>query len=301
MNDNRCVQRSIILMLMLLPIATMSTRAQASEDINQGISAPELSEEFRLLTESEAQLHRASLYDEVKENLNTSRLKKAHQDLIAEAFSKAMSGVPVGSFQRTDVTEQTDIETKEETGKYVVVETGFVEEKETGRQTYFASTPTPFNTAHFLPIDFKRGHVSAQNKTDITFRFRTKTELSMADEHHELLDALVAQKNIRWTMDLTIDKDDRTMKRASFYLERPIRKWFLYRVDTIRTIFDFEFIDDCGCMGVSQVLKFLARQFLLDVSLIVQLKHTPMLSARNQYVTYSRRDTVSRLLKCGIR
>ena len=252
MNDGICDRRSIILMLMLLPIATLSSSAEPSEDISQRISAPDPSEEFQILTESEAQLHRASLYDEIKDNLNTSRLKKAHQDLIADAFSNAMSGVPVGTFQRTDVREQTDIETKEETGKYTVVETGYVEDMETGRQTYFARTSTPFYVAHFLPFDFKRAHVSAQSKTDITFRFHAKTQLSQLEDRHELLDDLVGHQNISWAMELTIDKDNRTMKRASFYLDRPIRKLFLYRLDTIRTTFDFEFFDDCGCMGVRE-------------------------------------------------
>ena len=252
MNDSRDDQKGTILMFMLLPLANLSSRAQSNEDTSQGIRAPDQSEEFRLLTESEVKLHHATLYDEVKKQLSTSRLEKAHKDLIADAFSKVMSGVPVGSFRRTEVTEQTDLELDGCTGKFAVVENGYVESLDTGCKTYFANTKTPFYIEHTLPFDFKRSGVSAQNKTEISFRFHTKTELSLKNTPHEILDTLFAQKNIRWAMELTIDKDNRTLKRTSFFLERPIRKWPLYRVDTIRTTFDCEFIEDCGCVGVNE-------------------------------------------------
>ncbi|MXZ54777.1 MAG: hypothetical protein F4227_00760 [Gammaproteobacteria bacterium] len=156
------------------------------------------------------------------------------------------------SFGRTEVTEQTGSELEECKFKFAVVENGYVENLDTGCKTNVAEAKTPFYIADMLPFAFKRGSVSAQNKTDITFRFRWKTELSLKNTPQEILDAWCAQKNIRWAMELTIDRDNRTLKHASFYLERPIRKWPLYRVDTIRITCDFEFIEDCGCVGVSE-------------------------------------------------
>ncbi|MYD46576.1 MAG: hypothetical protein F4W92_09500 [Gammaproteobacteria bacterium] len=252
MNDSSTDRKSTILMFMLLPLVSLTSRTQSKEDTSQGTSAPETSEEFRLLSESEVKLHHATLFDEIKEQLSTSRVEEAHKDLIADAFSKVMSGVPVGSFQRTEVIEQTDLELDECTGKFAVVENGYVENLETGDKTYFANTRTPFYHEHTLPFDFKRGGVSAQNETDITFRFFTKTDLSLKNTPQEILDALFAKKNIRWAMELSIDKDKRSLKHASFYLEKPIRKWPIYRVDTIRTTFDFGFIENCGCVGVKE-------------------------------------------------
>lgn len=269
MNDSSDDTKSMMLMLMLLPLATFSSRTQSNEDIRLETRASDPSDEFRLLTESEAQLHHATQYDEIVGRLGKSRLKKTHKDLIADALSKVMSGVPIGSFRRTEITEQTDEETDEYTNKFAVVETGHVENLETGSKTHFSETMTPFYIAHTLPFNFDRGRVSAQNETDITFCFRIKTEFSLEDIPQEFIDVFVTQKNIRWAMELTIDKDDRTVKRASLYLERPLRKFPLYRVDTLRTTFDFEFMGDCGCVGVSKSSLELSGS-LISVGRIMQ-------------------------------
>ena len=252
MNDSSVDPKSMILTFMLLPLVSLSSRTQSKEDTIQENRTPEASEEFRLLTESEVEIHHASLCEEIKKQLSTSRLENAHQDLLANALSKVMLGVPIGSFERTEVTEQTGSETEECTFKLALVENGYFEDLDTGCKIDFAEAKSPFYIADSLPFDFNRSGVSAENNTDITFRFRQKTELSFKNTPQEILDALFAQKNIRWVTELTIDKDNRNLKHASFYLERPIRKWPLYRVDTIRITCDFEFIENCGCVGVSE-------------------------------------------------
>ncbi len=196
MNDRSFYKRSKNFLFLILPIVTISLWAQSNEDAIQGIRAPEHSETFRILSESEAHAHHTTLRDQIKEKLSESRLEKAQIDLIADAFSKVMSGVPLRTFQMTEVAEQTDFETDQHTGKFGVLESGYVENLETGSKTHFAYASTPFYIEHTLPFDFKKGRVSAENETDITFRFRTKTELSQANAPHELLDDLVTQKNI---------------------------------------------------------------------------------------------------------
>ncbi|MCY3541190.1 MAG: hypothetical protein OXH31_04710 [Gammaproteobacteria bacterium] len=252
MNDRSFNKRNKNFLFLLLPIVAISLWAQSNEDAIQGIRAPEHSETFRILTESEAHAHHTTLRDQIKEKLSESRLEKEQIDLIADAFSKVMSGVPLGTFQMTEVAEQTDLETDEHTGKFGVLESGYVENLETGSKTHFADASTPFYIEHTLPFDFKRSRITAQSQSEVTFRFVTDTDLKIENAPSELVDALVVQKKMRWAMELTIDKDNRTLKRASFYLDRPIRRRFLYKLDTFRTTFDFEFIEECNCVGVSE-------------------------------------------------
>ena len=236
-------------LLGLLAISVLACYAQSGEDSAPGIRAPDQSEEFEILNELEVDSHQTELYTEMREKLDASRLKSEHKDLIAQAFSTSVSGMPIGSFGETQVIEQTRTDREEDTNHFAVLETGHVQDLENGSKSYFVDqNGTPFYIDEGMQFDFTRGRVSAQSKSEITFRFTMKIDIPTEDSSVDFLKDLQFLQNIQWATELTIDKNDQTMKSMSLYLVRPIRKMFLFTLKTLRVKYDFEFIEDCGCI-----------------------------------------------------
>ena len=103
--DRRYHMSNPYFLLGLLAVSALTLYAQSDEDNPQEIRVPEPSEQFTMLTEFELHSHQAKQYAETIEKLNVSRLKTEHQDLIAQALSKAVSGMPIGSFRVSQVME----------------------------------------------------------------------------------------------------------------------------------------------------------------------------------------------------
>ena len=245
-------QLRMAILLSVFTLYTLGLSAQSDDDSVKGIRPPEPSERFRILTASETHSHHETLFEEIQEKLEISKFKQEHKDVIAEAFSKVMSGVPIGSYRRTSVTEQTGIDRDEHSTSFVVSEDGFLQRSDSESKSFFADSSTPFYLTHEAVFNFEKGRVYRQNETEITFRFVMEREFVMTNSPLEFLDNLQSLKHTRWALELTIDRDESILKRVSFFLDRPIRKMFVFALKTLSFTSDLEYIEDCGCMAVTQ-------------------------------------------------
>ena len=237
----------------LLTVFVIALSAQSSDDSAPGIRAPEPSEEFRLLSALEVAAHQAELYHKIKGKFNSSKLKETHQDLLAKALSKVVSKVPISTFRTATITEQTGAETEEHSESFEVVDNGFIESENGVSRIYFANMTTPFTIDGDIPFDdFGKGSVIKENDSELTVRFIKNVDFPDEESSVEFLSELPFLKDVRWAMELTVDKNDQTLKRFSSYLAKPIRVMFICSLKTLKATYDFEYFEDCGCVGVRE-------------------------------------------------
>lgn len=241
------------LLFCLLTLSVVVLHAHSIDDTAQEIRAPYPYEEFRLIADFEIDSFQAELYHEFKEKFKSSKLKETHQDQLALALSKVVSKVPISTFRTTTITEQTGEETVEQTETFEVVGNGFIQSENEGSRTYFVGTTNPFTIDGDIPADdFGKGRVLKENESELTVRFIKDIDIPTAESSVDFLKDLPFLKNIQWAMELTVDKNDQALKRFSSYLARPIRKMFIFSVKTLKATYDFEYFEDCDCVGVKE-------------------------------------------------
>ena len=234
-------------------VFVLALTAQSSDDSVQGIRAPHPSEEFQLLSELEIDSHQAELYLELKGKFNSSKLKETHQDLLAQALSKVVSKVPISTYRATTITEQTGEETEEVTKYFEVTDNGFIESDNGGSRVYFVDMTTPFTIDGDIPFDdFGKGRVIKENDSELTVRFIKNVDFPEEESSVEFLNELPFLKDVRWATELTVDKNDQTLKRFSSYLAKPIRVMFICSLKTLKATYDFEHFENCNCVGVKE-------------------------------------------------
>ena len=228
----------------LLTVFVLALSGQSSDDSAPGIRAPEPSEEFRLLSALEVDAHQTELYREIKEKFNSSKLKETHQDLLAKALSKVVSST---------ITEETGADTEELAESFEVFDNGFIESENGESRFYFADMHTPFTIDGDIPFDdFGKGRVLKENKSELTVRFTKIVNCSDQESSVDFLKDFPFLKDIKWALELTVDKNDQTLKRFSSYLAKPIRVMFICSLKTLKATYDFEYFEDCDCGGVKE-------------------------------------------------
>lgn len=236
-----------------LTISVLAWNAHSIDDATQEIRAPYPHEEFRIIAEFEIESHQAELYHELKSKFNSPKLNETHRDLLAKALSKVVSKVPISMFRTTTITEQTGEETEELTDIFEVIDNGFIVQENGGSRTYFADMTNPFTIDGDIPADdFGKGRVLKENDSELTVRFVKDVDFPTGESSVDFLKDLPFLQKIQWAMELTIDKKDQTLKRFSSYLAKPIRKMFLFTLKTAKATYDFEFFEECGCVGVKE-------------------------------------------------
>ncbi|MXZ44582.1 MAG: hypothetical protein F4Z01_06385 [Gammaproteobacteria bacterium] len=259
-------QYRVAILLGVFTFLALGLSAQPEDVGVAGIRAPLPSERFEVMTASELDAHQAELYAEIIEKLEKARLKEAHKELVAQAFSNAIVGMPIGAtFRTTKIEEQTGSDRKEDVSDFAVLDTGFIEDLEDGTKTPVVDSFTPFNIDRQIPFNAKRIRVASQNKSEITFRFIVDVDMDMPAEESsvDFFKDLESLQNMEWATELTIDKDAKTLKRLSYFLHRPIRKMFLFSVKTLKAEYEFEYFEECGCRGVKK------RTGLIEGSVII--------------------------------
>ena len=227
--------------------------AQSRNDSARGIRAPNPSEEFQLLTELETDSHQAGLYHELKEKLHSSKLEETHQDLLAHALNKVVSKVPISTYRTRTITEQTGEDSEEVTQYFEVTDTGFVESANSESRVYLADATTPFTIDGDIPAeDFGKGRILTENDSELTVRFIQDVNFPAEESSIDFLKDMPFLNDIQWAIELTINKNDQTLKTFSSYLARPIRKMFIFKVKTLKATYDFEYFENCNCVGVKQ-------------------------------------------------
>ena len=118
----------------------------------------------------------------------------------------------------SQVLEQTRMDQEKYSKHFAVLETGNVQDLDNGSNSFFSDQhETPSFIGEKISLDFTQGRVSAQTKSEITFCFTMKKDLPTEDSSVDFLRNLQFLQNTQWATELTIDKNDWSMKRESFF------------------------------------------------------------------------------------
>ncbi|MXZ44581.1 MAG: hypothetical protein F4Z01_06380 [Gammaproteobacteria bacterium] len=225
--------------------------AQSSSDLSEFFDQSELPEGFSILSQSEAEEYQKERLEEFKRELQISELSDTHQDLLAHALSTTFKGIPISTFQQVKASEGLHGEPWESTETLVVEDTGRVQDmKFKSRSLSVTGLDTPFSYREGVPVQPESGRVLDETDSEISFRFDVDLDYIFSDLRGSPLqfpEGLIQEERIDFVMDITINKEDRYLKRSSLHLAKPLRKMFVFSLKTLEITLDYEFVKECGC------------------------------------------------------
>ena len=253
------------LLLGVCSFFALSALSQTDSDSALRTEESDQSDEISILSELELQSYQNEQYQKLKDKLKTSSFSSEHQDLIARVLSKSVVGVPVSTYVQESIAEATDADPTEEIERMTILDTGMIE-NDSARSYSLDGSNTPFPQIAFVPLDPASGQILTESESEIVFRFDVDIEIPEEEEIPNFFANII--RDLELVVDLTIERNTESMQTASIHLLKPLRKLFLFKFKTFKITYDYEFIEDCGCMAVKTMnmdmggsLIFLGRFF----------------------------------------
>lgn len=239
----------------VLTTFTFALIAQSSRDLSEFFETSELPEGFSILSPSEAEQYQKERLEEFKSELEVSDLSTTHQDLLAQALSDTFKGIPISTFQLDQVIESEFGDPREISETLVVEDTARVQDmKFKSRSFSVTGFDTPFSYREGVPVLPESGRVLEETESKISFRFDVDVDYLFSDfrgSPFHFPEGFIQEERIDFVMDITINKEDRYLKRSSLHLTKPLRKLFMFSIKTLEITLDYEFVKECGCPGIS--------------------------------------------------
>ena len=283
------------LILGLVLAYALFTTAQSDESSSDF----DLDESITILNEEERLSYQKDRAQLIKDELSFALLEGEHRDLLAEALSKFHGGVPVCTYREDSVESLPKEEDLIESTKVVSIQDSGFATADESRPVPLHGFMTPFDRIFLKSWNLPTGRVLTQSDSKITFRFDLDPETSddieeRFREHHEAVTSFIRGKKL--VVDITIDKQDRTVKRYRSRLLRSFGKLFRYRVKKFNTTFDYEFKEACQCMvavrhsmeisfssivtgrlGIESELKYSEMQFEKPLRYVLEKRYSDRL------------------------
>lgn len=229
--------------------------AQSSNDLSEFFEETELPEGYRILNQTEAEKYEKERLEEFKSELEVSELSDTHQDLLAHALSTTFKGIPISTFLQVQAGEGLHGEPWESTETLVVEDTGRVQDmKFKSRSFSLTGFDTPFSYREGVPVQPESGRVLDETDSEISFRFDVDVDYLFSDlrgSPFQFPEGFIQEERIDFVIDLTVNKEDRYLKRSSLHLAKPLRKMFVFSLKTLEITLDYEFVKECGCSVIN--------------------------------------------------
>ena len=168
-----------------------------------------------------------------------SSLSDEHKELVANALSKNLEGLPICTFNQEIVyTEESE---RSETRLVTVHDNGILTDNK-GRERLFSEWKySPFTAPSAAGMDFSSATIIDETDTDITFQFRfDKKAKSSSENITELLrDLRRVAKNLRY--EFKVDIQSGAPKSLVLELIKPTRVFVVARVKKVRYVSLYEY------------------------------------------------------------
>lgn len=161
-----------------------------------------------------------------------SSLSDEHKELVANALSKNLEGLPICTFNQ-EIVYAEEIE-RSETRLVTVHDNGILTDNK-GRERLFSEWKySPFTAPSAAGMDFSSATIIDETDADVTFQFRfDKKAKSSSENITELLrDLKRVAKNLRY--ELKVDTQTGAPKSLVLELIKPTRVFVVARVKSIR-------------------------------------------------------------------
>lgn len=229
---------------------TFVLKAQSSSETTDSANSVKLPEGYRILNELEAEAYQKERYEEFKKELALSSLSSEHQDLLAHALSVTYRGILVSSYQVDEIVDNELINRIFRTERMSVLETGHIHHVDQESRTHSVTgTNTPFSYREGIPAIPASGRVLEESDSEITFRFKVDVDFILSDLANspiQLPEGSIQTERVKLVMDLTVDKNNRHLNYSTLQLRKPLRKLFIFTLNTLEFNLRYEFIEECG-------------------------------------------------------
>lgn len=184
---------------------------------------------------------------ELEKSLELSNLSIAHQELIANAIAKAFVGIPLSSYTETSRHEQLKEEATESSDNWTIKEDGRMHHEVVPFFPGTLMTESPFVFLHPVPFLPETGKLLVSRTNEVTFEF--DADSSKIDNVGEsALADFPLQSSLMF--EVIVDKSERTPKRITLKLRKPIRLPMIFAINTVSLQYDYSFVENCDCFAI---------------------------------------------------
>ncbi len=185
-------------LISLLVLCVLSSNSGVSKDRESSVESQPANK--TIFSTEDIQEFRESRYITFIDRLSDTQFSKENRELIAEALSKAYSGIPVCSFDFALDSKGNEAIPSEEEASWIVLKSGGAEHEHSQARRHFRDTPISFIPNN--PFNMEHGTVVTERKSSVTFRFPFVPRLTAPNLDSDALRVLL---KLDWIADLTVD------------------------------------------------------------------------------------------------
>lgn len=243
MQLNDCARLVFLTCFLLIGVSHAETEEQTEESSDTSV------ETFSVLDSLETlNSYRAERYKKASKALASSSLKHEHMELVANAMSKMFVGVPVSTYTETEREESSEDESSESSANWSIGDDGRIQQENESIYRDLNS-PSPFVSMPSVPFNAESGKVLEESDLEATFVFDVDMKMN-ADDQGEF--AGMADK-MKWIAEVTVDKQDQAPKNFALKLAKPLRKRFIFKIDTLKIEWGYVFNEGCASYTVDRI------------------------------------------------
>lgn len=264
-HNRRSVKNVYLLILCVFGFATLA-HADEVEEPNTPLIVESEDETFTVMDVEAMSAYRDERRETLIEALTDSNLSAEHQRLVANAMAKIYVGIPVSSFTQTTRTRSSREEPTETTNTAHVSIAGSIQHENLEEASSLESN-SPFLYFPAVPFLAETGKLLDESDSTATFVF--DFDLLVDDEGEDDMMSNLADQ-MKWVFEFAVNTVDQAPERITVKLVEPVRKRFMFKLNTSQMEFDFSFIESCDCFAVSTMAMQMAGSVIflgrLDVS-----------------------------------
>ena len=201
---------------------------------------------FTLMNVEAMNAYRDERRNLLAESLAQSDLSSEHQDIVANAMAKLYVGIPVSSYTYSARNTYLKYEPTETTANYLVSVDGHIGYDDVP----FTHTLTILSPFTYIPPDAivsESGKLLDETDSSATFAFDIEFELQ--NDIDEDMIAEISDK-MKWDLEFTINKANQSPELVVIKLNKPVRKRFRFKIQSVRLEFHYSLVEKCDCFAV---------------------------------------------------
>lgn len=220
-----------------------------SEDQKEEAVDTTVADFTRLDTQEAIEDYRLERYSKAAEGLAESKLSDEHRELLAKAFAEMYLGVPVSSYTNSERTDSSSEEDSDSSAQWFVTEDGRIQDASEST-IYALNSQSPFVSLPPIPFEAATGKVVEESDTEVKFAF--DMDMAMDADTDEEFAGLA--KQMKWVAEVVVGKHDQSPMSLVMKLDKPVRKRFLFKLDTLKIEMHYSYIENCAGYAVDRMV-----------------------------------------------
>ncbi len=249
--DSKMKSQGLVSLAAFCCFLTFSPSFADAEDQTEETDDATVSHFTRLDTQEAIEDYRLERYRKVAEGLAESKLSDEHQELLAKAITEMYLGIPVSSYIHSEREESSAEEESENSAQWFISEDGRIQhQSESVSIVYNLNSASPFVSLPPIPFEAASGRVLDESDSEATFLF--DMAMTMNAEDDEEFAGLA--KQMKWVAEVVVGKHDQSHMSLEMKLEKPVRKRFLFKLNTLKIEMHYSYIESCAGYAMDRMI-----------------------------------------------